>query len=307
MKKVLQSLILLLGALMLPATAYAQQALYGDVNGNNEVDISDVTALIGYVLTGNGSSLVLANADCTLNGEIDISDVTCLIDYILHGSWPDEPVTPPDNYEYVDLGLPSGTLWATCNIGANSPEDYGDYFAWGETAPKSYYYWTTYKWCNYYYNDGYPYWLFTKYCDHPGFGENGFVDNKKELDLADDAAHAHSPGGRMPSVRQFVELFDYSLKQWTQRNGVNGWLFTGFNGNSIFLPAVGIRMFDGLYGVGSYGYYWSRTIDDEGPAQEHGPEYAYGFYLDWQDCYTYYNDKWRSLGYAVRAVRDSRN
>ena len=59
----------------------------------------------------------------------------------------DEPEIP-DNHEYVDLGLPSGTLWATCNVGANSPEEYGDYFAWGETEPKDIYEWTTYKWCN---------------------------------------------------------------------------------------------------------------------------------------------------------------
>lgn len=71
--------------------AAAASNLRGDVNGNNEVDISDVTALISYVLTGNGSSLVLANADCTLNGEIDISDVTCLIDYVLRGAWPEDP------------------------------------------------------------------------------------------------------------------------------------------------------------------------------------------------------------------------
>lgn len=69
--------------------------------------------------------------DVNLDGHVDISDATCLIDYLLKGSWPDA-----DGYEYVDLGLPSGTLWATCNVGANCPEEYGDYFAWSETVPK---------------------------------------------------------------------------------------------------------------------------------------------------------------------------
>ncbi|MBR4828363.1 MAG: hypothetical protein IKZ92_00985 [Muribaculaceae bacterium] len=83
--------------------------------------------------------------DVNYDGQVSISDVTCLIDYLLTGAWPEEPVTPPDDHEYVDLGLPSGTLWATMNIGANAPEEFGDYFAWGETEPKDDYSWTTYK------------------------------------------------------------------------------------------------------------------------------------------------------------------
>ena len=86
----------------------------------------------------------------------------------------------PDNlreHEWVDLGLPSGTLWATCNIGANAPEEYGDYFAWGETEPKDCYNWSTYKWCNGDYD------RLTKYCTESDYGYNGFTDGKTELDL----------------------------------------------------------------------------------------------------------------------------
>ena len=82
--------------------------------------------------------------DVSHDGRVSIDDVTCLINYLLYGTWPDDPVAP-DNHEYVDLGLPSGTLWATCNVGADSPEDYGDYFAWGETESKEVYNWSTYK------------------------------------------------------------------------------------------------------------------------------------------------------------------
>ena len=81
--------------------------------------------------------------DVDYDGQVSIKDVTCLIDYLLNGTWGDEPVTPPDDHEYVDLGLPSGTLWATCNVGANAPEEYGDFFAWGETEPKDLYEWST--------------------------------------------------------------------------------------------------------------------------------------------------------------------
>ena len=88
-----------------------------------------------------------------------------------------------DGYEYVDLGL--SVKWATCNVGADSPEDYGDYFAWGETEPKSTYYWSTYKWYRGDYDN------LTKYCTSSSYGT---VDNKKQLDLSDDAARANWGG-----------------------------------------------------------------------------------------------------------------
>ena len=91
------------------------------------------------------------------------------VDYLLFGTWPEEPVTPPDTHEYVDLGLPSGTLWATVNVGATRPNEFGDYFAWGETEPKEEYDWNNYKWCNGSEN------TMTKYCSNSSFG---IVDNK---------------------------------------------------------------------------------------------------------------------------------
>ena len=136
-----------------------------------------------------------------------------------------------DGHEYVDLGLPSGTLWATCNVGADTPEGYGDYFAWGETAPKESYTWQTYRWCNGYFN------TMTKYCTSSDYGS---IDDKTELDPEDDAAYVNwGSSWRIPTTEQQQELRNECTWTWTERNGVSGKLVTGPNGNTIFLPAAG--------------------------------------------------------------------
>ena len=157
--------------------------------------------------------------------------------------------------EYVDLGLPSGLKWATCNVGANSPEEYGDYFAWGETEPKEDYSWSTYKYCN---GDRYS---LTKYCTDPYYGP---VDNKTTLELKDDVARVNLGGKwRMPTAEEIDELIDKNncTWTWTERRGVNGYKVTSKkNGNSIFLPAAGCRFYDELYDAGGNGYYWSSSL-----------------------------------------------
>lgn len=165
-----------------------------------------------------------------------------------------------DNHSYVDLGLPSGTLWATCNIGANSPEEYGDYFAWGETKGQGFVGGTgNYRWTS---NSE-----LTKYCTDSSYGYNGFTDDKTELDLEDDAAYVNwGPSWRMPSVEQMVELIDdaYTNYEWTSLNGVEGYKITSkANGNSIFLPATGNSSCG--VPVGSDGNYWSRTLYSDNP------------------------------------------
>ena len=178
------------------------------------------------------------------------------------------PESAEKEYRYVDLGLPSGTLWADRNVGADSPEDCGDYFAWGETAPKSYYDWSTYKWCKGS-ND-----TMTKYCTNSIYGT---VDNKTVLDLEDDAAYANmSPEWRMPTKDELTELRDYCTWVWTNQNGTNGWKVTGPNGNSIFLPASGERRDSGLYYVGSGGYYWSSSRGGSNPGGAWGLNFASG-------------------------------
>ena len=197
---------------------------------------------------------------------------------------------PEGKHEYVDLGLPSGTLWATMNIGANSPEEYGDYFAWGETEPKEVYDWETYKWCNGSYG------TLTKYCTNSFGGYNGFTDGKTELDPEDDAAYINwGPSWRMPTYEQQQELAEQCTWTWTTRLGVNGQLVTGPNGNTIFLPAAGCDWYESLDNVGSCGNYWSRSLS----SYYSGDASSLGF-----DQYiVYWNESSnRNGGYNVRAV-----
>jgi len=215
----------------------------------------------------------------------------------------DEPENP-DTREWVDLGLPSGTLWATCNIGANAPEEYGYYFAWGETEPKEVYSWNTYKWCNGTFD------TITKYLTEDGYtyGFRDFTDGKTELDSEDDAAYVNlGPEWRMPSMEQQLELVEQCT--WTQktRNGVNGMLVKGPNGNTIFLPAAGGYVYNPLYSVGSDGYYvgsdgyyWSRTLC---PNHDFS-DCSFGLaFLRTASC----GPDCRINGLTVRAVRVSKN
>ena len=231
--------------------------------------------------------------DVDQDGNVSISDVVCLIDYLLKGTW-EEAVTPPYEHEWVDLGLPSGTLWATCNVGASAPEDYGDYFAWGETEPKDYYDWDTYKWCNG--SDD----SMTKYCTDGIHGYNGFKDGKTELDPEDDAAYVNwGPSWRMPTSEQQKELCEKCSSTWTTLNGVSGRLFTGPNGNTLFLPAAGYRWRKSLNAAGLLGFYWSRTLY---PDRSH-----VAYLLHFDSGRVYWTNYIRSNGQTVRAVRVSQN
>ena len=207
---------------------------------------------------------------------------------ILYAQWAKRSASGTENgYEWVDLGLPSGLKWATCNIGATSPEGYGEYFAWGETSPKSNYAWSTYKYCN-----GSSSTL-TKYNTN---SSNGTVDNKTTLDLSDDAARANWGGTwRMPTKVEQDELRKNCTWAWTTQNGVNGYKVTSkTNGNSIFLPAAGYRDGSSVYSVGFYGNYWSGSL------YESYPNGAYCLYFDSGSVgWSYYN---RYYGLTVRAV-----
>ena len=209
--------------------------------------------------------------------------------------------TPPNTlngHEFVDLGLPSGIRWATCNVGSTTPEGYGDYFAWGETTPKTTYNWSTYRYCVYNENDeNYSGWnSLTKYCNNAEYGNNGFTDALTTLEASDDAATANwGAGWRMPTLSEMQELYDNCTHEWTTQNGVNGEKFTGSNGNSIFLPAAGGRYYDELYNAGSYGYYWSSSLYASRPYN------AWELYFYSGACYAddYYS---RDFGLSVRPV-----
>ncbi len=195
-----------------------------------------------------------------------------------------------ESHEYVDLGLPSGLLWATCNVGAYNPEDYGDYFAWGETQPKDTYNWSTYQYCMGSEN------TLTKYCTKSSCGYNGFTDNLTILEPSDDAATANwGSDWRMPTYEEWWELCENTTVTWTTQNGVNGRLFTASNGNSLFLPAAGYCSSSVLYSAGSNGGYWSSSL------YSGRPDDAWNFYFG-SDDYDMYND-YRNYGQSVRAVR----
>ncbi len=161
-------------------------------------------------------------------------------------------------HAYVDLGLPSGLLWATCNVGADSPEEYGDYFAWGETQPKDNYSWSTYQHSN---GGTYQNPNLTKYCTDANYGYNGFTDNLTTLLPEDDVATAQwGSNWRMPTQAECQELLSNTTNIWTTQNGVNGRLFIATNGNSLFLPAAGYLNGMSLSDVGTWGSYWSSSL-----------------------------------------------
>jgi len=198
------------------------------------------------------------------------------------------------NVEYVDLNLTSGTLWATCNIGANSPEEYGDYFAWGETAPKKEYSWKTYKWCKGRHDN------IIKYSKLSNWGDNGFTDSKTILDLEDDAAYViWGSNWHIPSYEQQRELIGECRWYWTVLNGVTGYRVVGKNGKSIFLPAAGCYRDDNLADVGKKGYYWSCSLDDSRTSDARQICIFEGFAGTYDGNYTQY----RSVGRTIRPVR----
>ena len=153
---------------------------------------------------------------------------------------------------FVDLGL--SVKWATCNIGANKPEEYGDYFAWGEVTPQSNYDWSTYKYCK-----GTRSTL-TKYCFDSSDGYNGFKDDNVVLDLGDDAAYVNWGNCRMPTKAELDELQDKCTWTWFTQNGVSGYLIVGPNGNSIFLPAGGVKGNNTSAYVNEGIVYWSSCL-----------------------------------------------
>ena len=174
-------------------------------------------------------------------------------------------VREPFVFSAVDLGL--SVKWANANIGAGSEEDYGDYYAWGETQTKSNYGWVSYKWCMRSYK------TLTKYCTNSSYGYNGFTDGKTVLDLEDDAASVNLGGKwRMPTEAEWTELQQNCTWAWTydySGTGVSGQIVTskktGYENKSIFLPAAGYRLNTFLYEHHSCGYYWYSSLYTDRP------------------------------------------
>ena len=175
----------------------------------------------------------------------------------------EENIDPNNGHEYVDLGLPSGLKWAKCNVGAEKETDYGLYFAWGETIGHDAGRGKRFEWGDYKYCNGSSTTL-TKYNTDSSYG---IVDNLTTLELEDDAASVNMGGNwRMPSKEEYQELIDNTTNTWTTIEGVNGRLFTGNNGNTLFFPASGSHAQGSFYDAGTYGAYWGSSIEFGDPA-----------------------------------------
>lgn len=198
-----------------------------------------------------------------------------------------------NGYDYVDLGLPSGVLWATHNVGANSPEEYGEYYAWGEIATKKYYDYSNYKWCT-----DYSYVKFTKYCTKSSSGK---VDNKTVLEPEDDVAHVKWGGNwRMPTHEELNELRNIENCKWTEfnLNGNKGYIITSkFNGRKIFLPAAGSIGFSVHVGIGKFGDYWSASLNTS-----NNQSYKLWFDSSYLEFNSRYIDNNRCDGLNIRPV-----
>ena len=208
-----------------------------------------------------------------------------------------------NGHGYIDLGLPSGTLWASCNIGAAAPEGKGGYFSWAETVDKEEHA-DQFTWIGYKYSaaETNSERRLTKYCSVADYGNNGFTDELSVLQPSDDAATANwGEGWMMPSVAQFEELMTVCSGTRTYLNEIEGFQFTSPNGQSIFLPLAGRYMGEAsAWFMFTRGEYWTRELNVDYPysAKVFGWD-AIGYANDddfmQSGCYRYY-------GISVRPV-----
>ena len=258
---------------------------YAGLSGNittkltsrNEFHVGDNMRYVGYATIGG----VVVPSIVVVQRQQENEDL------VLNFYYPGQGTL--NGHDWVDLGLPSGTRWATCNVGASSPEGYGNYYAWGEVAPKAIYDWNYYRYCNGSAN------TLTKYCNSPTYGSNGFTDNLTVLEACDDVATANwGESWRMPTSTEMQELFENCTRTWTNY----GLLFVGPNGNSILLPAAGHRYEIELYQVDTNGGYWTSSVGEYAPYAQCGSFSLNGLYVF---------DTYRFWGFSVRPVCSPEN
>ena len=252
-----------------------------------------------------GTDAFANSGDCPISVPEDVVDqyVSAWSAYAPRIKAAEEPVCPTP--EMVDLGLPSGTKWASFNLGASKPEEYGDYYAWGETKTKSVFSWSTYKW---YKIEGGSEGL-TKYCPDSDLGFKGFQDGKWLLEPEDDAAHVRlGEGWRMPTAGEWDELARLCTLEWVSLGGVDCAKLTGPNGNSIILPPGGGAGEDADESVGEIGVFWSSS----GVNADEVGAWIFGFQKDLEEedyefsypgrCLLTEPDVERSMGMPIRPV-----
>lgn len=220
-----------------------------------KLTLAILTALLAILIiptTANAQGVRIWKGGISLT--IYTNDVDSIVFFDKNDSTPSTPATDRFNgHEYVDLGLSSGTLWATQNIGASTATEVGDYFAWGETEPKTEFSWNNYKWGTSENN-------LTKYNQQTN---RGFVDNISELKADDDAAHVNWGGDwRIPTVAEGRELIDSCTWEWIADD--KAMKVTGPNGNYIMIPFGGLYwdsdLSDGFEYVGEEGDYWLNSL-----------------------------------------------
>ena len=278
MKRLIASILLLAGFLCSAKAQNDAMFVYCNDGAINAFLKSDVDSMVCSQIDLDGlmhSDYVVQEvwtADSVYRIPLAVIDSIGFTRYFTRGLCPDH-----NHPHAIDLGLPSGTKWACCNVGAFTPEGYGGYYAWGETSEKSYYDWDTYAYCN------------SKTLEYVNLGP----------DIAGtsyDVAHVRWGGSWiMPSDYRQTELVNYCAAKWTTVNGVNGILVTGPSGGQIFLPAAGYRWDDSLYDAGSFGYYWSSTQEPGYGDSAYCLYFGFG-YLGW------YGISERTYGLSVRAV-----
>ena len=239
-------------------------------SSNPEVASVDAGGLVTAV--GSGTSLITVaatdssgvKAECQIKvikaGGDDTVFLTCIDDNHPHA---------------IDLGLPSGTKWCCCNVGASTPEGYGGYYAWGETSEKSYYDYDTYAYGSSWDN-----------CINIGSDIAGTSYDAATVNMG-------TPW-RMPSMAQQTELLNCCSRQWTQQNGINGILVTGPNGGQIFLPAAGHRLYGKLKEASIFGSFWSSSFFPY--------DYSSAYHLEFGSDYWDLHNGSRRGGETVRAV-----
>ena len=233
---------------------YQLSATVSPSNATNKTVRWTSNATSVATVSSNGLITAIAQGSATITATTEDGGYTATCRVTVNGTI--------NGHAWVDLGLPSGLKWATCNVGASSSSDYGNYYAWGETSTKSTYYWTNYKfrvsgdkWDNV---------IFNKYNTQSNYGT---IDNRTRLEMTDDAARANWGGSwRMPTDAEWTELRNNCNWTWTTQGGINGYKVTSrTNGNSIFLPAAGYRYESSLNYAGSISLYWSSSLRSDGP------------------------------------------
>ena len=270
------------------------------------VNVSWISSNDSVAVVSNGTVKAVGGGSCVISAVLGSLTASCSVTVFDVDAM---------EHEYVDLGL--SVKWATCNVGAYSPEGYGDYYAWGETEPyyevgqaqydkpnwrqgkTSGYEWASYKYCQGYGRN------FTKYCFDSSYGLAGYVDDLTILEPGDDVANVRWKGNwRMPTVDEFDELLrsDKCTRKWTTLNGVYGYLITsnvpGYTDQSVFLPAAGERMEQQHYFDGKSGAYWTSSFYTESSSKSNGS--ALGKNVEENGSWT--SIVYRQYGLSVRPV-----